>query len=68
MNTEKAAAFNKNLENEDCRHPELRMEYAYGSPTGNFICSKCERLLPADFESVKALHGFWANTNHELTF
>ena len=28
-----------------CNHPNLIKEFAYGGPTGNFICTKCECLL-----------------------
>jgi hypothetical protein len=34
-----------NHREEHCNHPTLIKEFAYGGPTGNFICTKCECLL-----------------------
>ena len=30
-----------------CSHSFRVQEYAYGGPTGKYICLECERLLPA---------------------
>lgn len=32
----------------NCTHPTLIMELAFGGPTGHFICLECERLLTAN--------------------
>lgn len=40
-------AINHDIELEQCQHPTLIMELAYGGPTGHFICMQCERLLSA---------------------
>lgn len=36
---------NRTRDFDDCKHPTLIMELAFGGPTGNFICLECERLL-----------------------
>jgi len=41
----KKVETNKNFEQPECNHPVTVREYAYGGPTGNFICTQCERLL-----------------------
>lgn len=41
-NTEK---INQKLEHQQCSHPTLVMEVAYGGATGNFICMQCECLI-----------------------
>ncbi|CAD6881143.1 hypothetical protein [Methylomonas albis] len=33
------------IEPKHCIHPALIEEYAYGGPTGNFICVECESLV-----------------------
>lgn len=33
------------LHNQECRHQVLIKEFAYGSPTGNYICMQCECLI-----------------------
>jgi hypothetical protein len=66
MGTKQGPVMNKNLGNKNCRHPTLITEYAYGSPTGNYICTQCERLLPANLQRVKSLNTFWAKTAEEL--
>jgi len=66
MYNKQATAINKKTGNKNCRHPTLITEYAYGSPTGNYICTQCERLLPANLDRVKSLNTFWAKTTEAL--
>jgi hypothetical protein len=61
MYTTQTEAINIKIGDRDCRHPTLIMEYAYGGPTGNYICTLCERLLPANLDRIKALNNFWVN-------
>ncbi len=37
---------NQYPEAQQCSHPKLVKEFAYGAPTGNFICLQCECLIP----------------------
>lgn len=40
-----------------CTHPRLIREYAYGGPTGNFICLQCECLvLPGEKRQLHHSH------------
>ncbi|WP_347986472.1 hypothetical protein [Methylomonas sp. AM2-LC] len=64
MITKTNAASNYKLEN--CQHSTLITEYAYGSPTGNLICAKCEHLIPANFEQLKVLNNAWATHKLQL--
>lgn len=45
MDSKKTETTNKNHEHEHCNHSSLIKEFAYGAPTGNYICSQCQRLL-----------------------
>jgi hypothetical protein len=65
MITQTTASSNHKLEK--CQHATLITEYAYGSPTGNLICAKCEHLIPANFEQLKVLNGLWANHKQQLS-
>jgi hypothetical protein len=42
---QKTRTLATNNREEHCNHPALIKEFAYGGPTGNFICTKCECLL-----------------------
>jgi hypothetical protein len=66
MHSTQATAMNKKTSDKNCRHPTLITEFAYGSPTGNYICTQCERLLPAKLERVKMLNTFWGKTAQAL--
>jgi hypothetical protein len=45
MQQQNTKTINTNHMEEHCNHPALIKEFAYGGPTGNFICTKCECLL-----------------------
>lgn len=45
MDSNKTKTSSKNREHEHCNHASLIKEFAYGAPTGNYICSDCQRLL-----------------------
>jgi len=45
MDNLKAIPITSNTDGNYCDHSNLTMEFAYGSPTGNFICTECGRLL-----------------------
>ena len=56
-----------NFGNAVCLHPALITEYAYGSPTGNFICSQCKCLLPASQYRATPLSSYWENAGNTLS-
>lgn len=45
MDNKKTEIINLNRVPKQCNHPTLLREYAYGGPTGNFICMQCECLV-----------------------
>lgn len=45
-----------------CEHTSLVQEFAYGAPTGNYICIQCECLLPSAILGKKSV------TIQQLTF
>ncbi len=45
MDNIKAIPIASHADSNYCDHPTLTMEFAYGSPTGSFICMECGRLL-----------------------
>ena len=45
MDNTKSIPITNNTDDTCCDHASLTMEFAYGSPTGNFICMECGRLL-----------------------
>ena len=44
MNIKKTENIN-NSGDAPCNHPSLAKEFAYGAPTGNYVCVQCRRLL-----------------------
>ena len=55
---------------EACKHPSVtvKAEYQSGSPSGNFICTRCNTIIPVSLERAKAVNRFWATTRHDLIF
>ncbi len=45
MDNIKAIPIANHTDGNYCDHSTLTMEFAYGSPTGSFICMECGRLL-----------------------
>jgi hypothetical protein len=45
MQQKKTKTNDANSMEKHCNHPALIKEFAYGGPTGNYICTKCECLL-----------------------
>ena len=43
MNSKKIEVLNKNSEH--CDHRSLVKEFIYGAPTGDLICTQCQRPL-----------------------
>jgi hypothetical protein len=56
MNDKKNEKFSKSG-NSPCSHPSLIREFAYGAPTGNYICAQCECLLSSIIGAYKKTTG-----------
>ncbi|QWF72423.1 hypothetical protein KEF85_08260 [Methylomonas paludis] len=66
MNTQNTQSLTTNPNNSVCRHPTLITEYAYGGPTGNFICLQCKCLVPANQHRAQPQSSYWQNSKDAL--